>query len=853
MKKVDDTSVIQSTTFNKSDFPAENDVNCNPNPSSSLKRTACQAGSSEDNDDPEYARKVIVLGPEVSSVQQNSEIKLPETIQNTISGPTVPSTSSILNTTTKAVVPNTISSTNNIKPIGTNLQNNYGSSPSVSVHQSRQQQQTSEKTSVTTTPRTSTRRLHVSNIPFRFREADLRSLLGPFGPILDVEIIFNERGSKGFGFVTFMNAADAEKARENLNGHVVMGRKIEVNHATTRVLTKKRTDNAISAGGNKASNFNNQNIGLNNYTSTLASRPRITGTSVGTSNSVVAAAISAAAAVAAMSGSGIVNNHTLNGLCHLPSLHSSNLSGNNLILNQNKSSLSPLTSSTISTVTSTSIPSLSSSVSSSSSAALVNLLKAQHQQQNLAAAATAVALQQHNQLNGTNSQNTQALLAALMLQNLNTPNQLIKQSLSSLSFPLENVVSNLPIQTQPQQSQTTMFNSSNSNNSNNNVNYATNNIGTNSPGLNPLTILGINNPSMNQSNIGSDLLLNPQHIRSYQMLKQTLGNVNPIIPNNLSLATAPFLASNLNFPTPQIALPLINHSNNGQNLNLFTSSSSPSSSTPTSIGSSIQLGTNLDLNSNETKLWLASLIGNSNSCIQSDLGIANNNLTNQIYQMYKSNANLNDTTNTTTTNNNNNNNNSNTLLKVNSLSKTQLNINENKTSSSNTLTDTTNTGISQIHDNRNKNNEHTLTQSLSNSINTTKSSVSNLTNVFSTPGNTLTDANNLVNVAVSSLNPFNFGLTPLTAIPYNLNSYLNGTAAGVLTDLFNSVPIQQQTSSLSNNSALSGFGSANCFWPIIPSVSNLTVPAPSLTTPLVIGSQNLYRNSATTIPRFSTY
>ncbi|CAI2732184.1 unnamed protein product [Schistosoma spindalis] len=715
MKKVDDTSVIQSTTFNKSDFPAENDVSCNPNPSSSLKRTACQAGSSEDNGDPEYARKVIVLEPEVSSVQQNSEMKLPETIQNTISEPTVTSTSSILNTTAKAVVSNTISSINNIKPIGTNLQNNYGSSPSVSVHQLRQQQQTSEKTSVNTTPRTSTRRLHVSNIPFRFREADLRSLLGPFGPILDVEIIFNERGSKGFGFVTFMNAADAEKARENLNGHVVMGRKIEVNHATTRVLTKKRTDNAISTGGNKASNFNNQNIGLNNYTNTLASRPRINGTSVGTSNGVVAAAISAAAAVAAMSGSGIVTNHTLNGLCHLPSLHSSNLSGNNLILSQNKSSLSPLTSSTISTVISTSIPSLSSlsSSSSSSSAALVNLLKAQHQQQNLAAAATAVALQQHNQLNGTNGQNTQAILAALMLQNLNTPNQLIKQSLNSLSFPLENAVSNLPLQTQPQQSQTTMFNSSNSNNSNNNVNYPTNNIGTNSPGLNPLTLLGINNPSMNQSNIGSDVLLNPQHIRSYQMLKQTLGNVNPIISNNLSLATAPFLASNLNFPTSQINLPLINHSNNGQNLNLFTSSSSPSSlssSTPTSIGSSIQLGTNLDLNSNETKLWLASLIGNSNSCVQSDLGIANNNnLTNQIYQMYKSNANLNDTTNTTTTTTHNNNNNSNTLLKVNSLSKTQLNINENKTSSSNTLTDTTNTGISQIHDNRNKNNEHTLT------------------------------------------------------------------------------------------------------------------------------------------------
>ncbi|XP_050393784.1 RNA binding protein fox-1 homolog 2 isoform X5 [Patella vulgata] len=84
------------------------------------------------------------------------------------------------------------------------------------------------------------KRLHISNIPFRFREADLRQLLGvEFGTILDVEIIFNERGSKGFGFVTFANSADADLAREKLNGTVVEGRKIEVNNATARVMTKK--------------------------------------------------------------------------------------------------------------------------------------------------------------------------------------------------------------------------------------------------------------------------------------------------------------------------------------------------------------------------------------------------------------------------------------------------------------------------------------------------------------------------------------------------------------------------------------------------------------------------------------
>ncbi|KAF5403258.1 RNA binding protein fox-1 [Paragonimus heterotremus] len=86
------------------------------------------------------------------------------------------------------------------------------------------------------------KRLHVSNIPFRFREADLRQLLGPFGTILDVEIIFNERGSKGFGFVTFATNEEADRARENLNGTVVEGRKIEINNATARVMTKKKSE-----------------------------------------------------------------------------------------------------------------------------------------------------------------------------------------------------------------------------------------------------------------------------------------------------------------------------------------------------------------------------------------------------------------------------------------------------------------------------------------------------------------------------------------------------------------------------------------------------------------------------------
>ncbi|XP_074082921.1 RNA binding protein fox-1 homolog 2 isoform X17 [Macrotis lagotis] len=67
------------------------------------------------------------------------------------------------------------------------------------------QTQSNENTESKSTPK----RLHVSNIPFRFRDPDLRQMFGQFGKILDVEIIFNERGSK-------------------------------VNNATARVMTNKK-------------------------------------------------------------------------------------------------------------------------------------------------------------------------------------------------------------------------------------------------------------------------------------------------------------------------------------------------------------------------------------------------------------------------------------------------------------------------------------------------------------------------------------------------------------------------------------------------------------------------------------
>ncbi|XDV12283.1 hypothetical protein PO909_000989 [Leuciscus waleckii] len=48
---------------------------------------------------------------------------------------------------------------------------------------------------------------------------------------------------QGFGFVTFETSAEADRAREKLNGTIVEGRKIEVNNATARVMTNKKVVN----------------------------------------------------------------------------------------------------------------------------------------------------------------------------------------------------------------------------------------------------------------------------------------------------------------------------------------------------------------------------------------------------------------------------------------------------------------------------------------------------------------------------------------------------------------------------------------------------------------------------------
>jgi len=82
-----------------------------------------------------------------------------------------------------------------------------------------------------------TSRLHVSNLPFIFREPHLARLFSSCGTVTDVQVVTNEKGSKGFGFVSLSNSEEAAVAQRTLHGTIVEGRRIEVNPATPKVRT----------------------------------------------------------------------------------------------------------------------------------------------------------------------------------------------------------------------------------------------------------------------------------------------------------------------------------------------------------------------------------------------------------------------------------------------------------------------------------------------------------------------------------------------------------------------------------------------------------------------------------------
>lgn len=58
--------------------------------------------------------------------------------------------------------------------------------------------------------------------------------------VVEAEVIFNDRGSKGFAFITMKNASEAEAAKKAIHMKEFSGRIVEVNPATARHSSRQK-------------------------------------------------------------------------------------------------------------------------------------------------------------------------------------------------------------------------------------------------------------------------------------------------------------------------------------------------------------------------------------------------------------------------------------------------------------------------------------------------------------------------------------------------------------------------------------------------------------------------------------
>ncbi|MEX0920595.1 MAG: RNA-binding protein [Candidatus Pacearchaeota archaeon] len=77
------------------------------------------------------------------------------------------------------------------------------------------------------------KRIYVGNLPWSVTKDKLEELFSSYGDMEDAIVIANKYTgrSRGFGFVTFKNDADADKAIEGMNEKEVEGRPLSVKEA----------------------------------------------------------------------------------------------------------------------------------------------------------------------------------------------------------------------------------------------------------------------------------------------------------------------------------------------------------------------------------------------------------------------------------------------------------------------------------------------------------------------------------------------------------------------------------------------------------------------------------------------
>jgi RNA recognition motif-containing protein len=76
-------------------------------------------------------------------------------------------------------------------------------------------------------------KLYVGNLSFDVSDADLEQAFSEYGEIASATVIKDRdtNRSKGFGFVEFVQEADAQRAKEAMNGKELGGRALKVDEA----------------------------------------------------------------------------------------------------------------------------------------------------------------------------------------------------------------------------------------------------------------------------------------------------------------------------------------------------------------------------------------------------------------------------------------------------------------------------------------------------------------------------------------------------------------------------------------------------------------------------------------------
>ena len=89
------------------------------------------------------------------------------------------------------------------------------------------------------------KKLFVGSLAWATTSESLKKAFEAYGVVTDAKVITDrETGrSRGFGFVTFENDADAEKAISEMDSHELDGRKIRVNEANQDQARSGRRNN----------------------------------------------------------------------------------------------------------------------------------------------------------------------------------------------------------------------------------------------------------------------------------------------------------------------------------------------------------------------------------------------------------------------------------------------------------------------------------------------------------------------------------------------------------------------------------------------------------------------------------